>query len=328
MAAYFRYIVVALLPILATCGMPTSDTLTDLGTQGNLQVTNRFEKYKNARQNGLSGCNKSGNGSRIVISGFGPFLGTKQNISGLVAESIATIKPTGNAGAYGIEAAQAEFVFNGKQVTVCAIVLEVQWDLAAAGVLFEIEKFAPDAVIMTGLGSAGIRLEAGAINNTTNLSGYDQSGSASGDKNRPISKWVLLSEQGIEDSIKFYWNPQKLAVTNSPALETLNRSLGLSGDNAISLLPQTAPNPQNNYICNNIAFVVQHGLKGVPVSLAGGNLIVNPAPNRVRSSGFLHFPKNALTTSASVAAWRDFMLNIATSSLQNFSTNQTASLEF
>jgi len=328
MVYYMRNFVFALLPLLATCGTPSSDTLTDLGAQGNIQVAKRFEKYVNARKNGLDGCNASGSGARIVVSGFGSFQGTLRNISGLVAESIVTDAPAGTAGNYGIKASQREFVFNGKLITVCAIVLEVQWDLAAAGVLFEIDKFAPDTVIMTGLGLEGIRIESGAINNTTNLSGYDESGSASGDKNRPISSWVLSSEQGVEDSIRFLWNPEKIASQNRAALAALNSSLGLNSVNAFSILPQTAPNPKNNYICNNIAFVVQHGLKGVPVSLAGGNLVINPPPNRARTSGFLHFPKNALTTPLSINAWREFILNVATAASSKTSSAQPSSLEF
>jgi hypothetical protein len=307
-------IAVALSQALSSCGNATSDPLTDLGPTGNKRAATRYTRYTSARSHSLSGCDRSGAGPRILLSGFGPYLGVRDNVSGLVAESLTTRNPSGNAGQYGIKASQKQFFFNGKNITVCSVVLEVQWDLAAAGVLFEVEKFKPDVILMTGLGSKDIRLEAGALNDATQLSGYEQNGSQSGSNNLPKSPWVLPPGPGVEDAIPFAWNTRKIATENRRYLRDLNDALGKNEETEFMILPQTEPNPKNNYICNNTAFVVQHGVQGVALSLAGNEISLRPHVQPIRALGFLHYPKEAETDPMAIRAWGNLILNIALSS--------------
>jgi len=54
---------------------------------------------------------------------------------------------------------------------------------------------------------------------------------------------------------------------------------------------QTTARPENDYICNNVSFVLAHGSQNKSATLAGGTIVI-PNFNFIKEPkvGFFHFP--------------------------------------
>lgn len=265
---------------------------TDLGESGNLLVAERFAAYKAAHPEGL--CRPMGGGRRVIVTGFGLFSGVPYNISGAVVRSMAdpsfwpaevrldeaspgAAPPT--AAAQGPAGYNRRLVIDGESFDVCFLTLDVIWDLAGAIVIDEAARFKPEAILMTGRGSSDASFEAGSINAASGLSGFDSDGRSLED-NRPRSQW-LLQDYPVQHALPMTWNAAELAEANRGDI----RSLGYRATG------QTAARRDNDYLCNNISFVVAHAMTDKPTRLAGGKLVLpSPELSRLPVVGFLHFP--------------------------------------
>jgi len=333
----------------------SSDPKTELGPVGNAMVVSQFKKYKNKADH----CDSTGSGTRIIFTGFGLFSSppkNKQNvaynISGLISRFMATTTTfpsivntetttiadslsTTNfaafshmpADAYGAIITQREITIDQKQVTVCFILLDVIWDQAAAIILYESTLFKPERIIMGGL-KAGEKVyglfEAGAVNNATVLQGFNPDGSPNLN-NIPVADtsndFPILprGDQGVEQTIAMTWDAKALATFVSPLVESIPRN---NQTKIFKVRGEDSARPSNDYICNNISFVILHALKGAVVNLAGGNLRFGPAQTRpaptsdvefieitkelrdsVTSAGFFHYPDTGTDEGRTVFGW-------------------------
>jgi hypothetical protein len=320
--------------LCAACQQAQSDPQTNLGETGNTLVEKRFLDYVSSRENGMPGCHPAGSGKRILLTGFGPFQETAKNISGSVAsalgdttfwpqistlDSISTPPPPiptniGKVPSGGIQATQRELLYNGVLITLCSLVLSVEWDLSAAAIIYESQQFKPDTVLMMGRGahSFAVSLEAAAVNEASALPGYSNTGVSLKAQNTPIAQYVLPPSSGAPSEIRLSWNTQNVAQKTTTALKQLNSVLGHVDESAFQVIPQTSPSPNNTYICNNVSFAVQSAFSMFPVALAGEKItLLLPEDLRKTALGFFHFPTSANVESSHVWAWSHLILATA-----------------
>jgi hypothetical protein len=332
-----------------------SELKTDLGPVGNTKVVEQFKKYKNKNQH----CDATGAGTRIILTGFGLFstppLNEKNvayNISGLISRFMATPTVFPNAidtdtstiptnladsnfatyshmpaNAEGAIVSQREMTIDQKQVTVCFILLDVIWDQAAAIILYESTLFKPERIIMGGL-NAGEKtfgmFEAGAVNHATAYQGFESSGAsnmnnvpkADGSGDSPV---LPHNDPGVEKQILMTWAPKDLATFASPVATSIKRN---GKKNVFDVKGEDAARPSNDYICNNVSFVILHAMKGTVINLAGGKLRFGPIQNMppqgsgiefveipsdissgIKSAGFFHYPDTATDKGETMFGW-------------------------
>jgi pyrrolidone-carboxylate peptidase len=323
---------VASAALLAGCGAPSQGRIqTNLGDAGNQRVAQRFQAYQESRQSGkVAGCHSGGKGERVLITGFGPFQSVKNNISGALAEFLAhpdfwppitngeTIFSPPRSSEFlfrlppsGIRAIQREIIFKNKPITLCSLALSVEWDLAAAAIVFETKHFSPDTVLMMGRGghAFAVSLEAAAVNNASALTGFDTSGNPLGNANTPTENHVLPPSTGAKPEVRLNWNTHSIAAHSKNMLAKVNTALQHQGENAFRFIPQSGPSTGNTYICNNVAYVVQNALNGLPIELANGNVSFAAVPARKKVNvGFFHFPTAARATPPMLWAWGHLIL--------------------
>ena len=286
--------------------------MTDLGSPGNLDVAKRYQAYLQNSNSEFSNkkCNK-----RVIITGFGLFTGVDYNISGIAVEAMSQEKywpSTIDESIYqdelkkrlkrslldsqlgvlktpdnGSRKSHRTLVINGEAYDVCFLVLDVIWDLAGAIINEEAKRFKPDLIIMTGRGRETAIFEGGSLNRSHTLHGFECNGEALL-KNTPIDQSVLIPESnsGVENHIPMNWDGSSLQKST----EDIFTSMGFE------VLYADEGRRENTYICNNTAFIVAHGLKGVSLDLAGSELNLEPASIETAKHGFLHLPSKVENT--------------------------------
>jgi len=345
----------ALLGITACKSLDKSELKTELGPVGNAQVVEQFKKYKNKNNH----CDSSGTGTRIMLTGFGLFSSPPRNdknvaynISGLISRFMSTPTVFPNdidtststiannlvhsnfahyshmpANANGAVIAQREMTIDQKPVTICFILLDVIWDQAAAIILYESTLFKPERIIMGGLNAGEKKygmFEAGAVNDATNYQGFLPSGASNMDNiprpddsgDTPI---LPRTDQGVENSIAMTWDAKKLATFVSPVVDAIRRD---NNSNVYKVKGEDDARPSNDYICNNVSFVVLHAMKGAVVNLAGGQLRFGSNQHKpdqgsniefieftkelgdgIKSAGFFHYPDTGTDKGQTMFGW-------------------------
>ncbi len=312
--ATFSVLMTLLLGVVSGCKHDTqqrqldSQLDTDLGPIGNQQLKDRFDAYVARGVN----CEAHGNGKRVILTGFGLFSGVSFNISGVIVDTMADA-PAAETGLlrddhHGGKVVNKQELVNGQLIEFCFLTLDVQWDLAAAIIVREMQNFQPDLVIMTGRGDeTSVIFEAGARNEALKVSGYNSDGSRAR-HNTPIQPPILPPTlEGVEDIIAMTWN-------NRQMLEATHHKIAALGFRAV-----TTPSARisNNYICNNISFVALHAAKGIPIQLGAGILELQMTPESIPQIGFMHLPARATRNPAALAAWRDIVMTMVSSALHN-----------
>jgi hypothetical protein len=318
---------ISILLLLVSCNLKDrkreSEFKTDLGEEGNQKVRDRFETFKESGKGCTVPATVPADGkkrSRAIVTGFGLFQDAEYNISGTVVESMMDpsfwpdsvnlmhspevfIQNLPNAADgrldsedKGVEFVTREITVNGRLLTVCFALVDVYWDLAAAIVIHEIEKFQPDMVFMTGRGAENPIYEWGAINQAKQGPAFESDGSVA-DESTPVdpTKNFILppTTMGVEQKAPLLWDNKRLAEATKDEIA----KLGYTAE-----APST-PGPTNDYICNNISFAVVHAVKGVNVELAGGKIELKIAVPRIPKVGFFHFPRTAKNEKGSVLRW-------------------------
>lgn len=322
---YFSMLIVA--SSVLSCGLNTSSfsqTETDLGPVGNEKVRAVYAKYTRK----ASGClpKESADVPRVMVTGFGLFAGAAFNISGAVVANMADenffpaqvntdeafpASPRIQLGATrrndsGGRAYVRTLTVDNQKIEVCFVVLDVVWDLGAAIVLYEAERFRPDFIIMTGRGAETNRgiVEWGAVNKAVKTGSYNSSGDYQSDLT-PISDFVLpkYGDDAPPEVVRTSWDAARIRDIAGPVVE---RSLS---DNRIVAEDEARSN--NDYICNNIAYVVLNALEGRTVKLAG-ETIESKSSLRRTGAGFFHFPVNAEFEPVTIATWGRFIAKMMT----------------
>jgi hypothetical protein len=287
--------------------------LADLGQDGNEAVAARLERYR-AKPRATPGTPL---GRRVLVTGFGLFKGVSFNISGLVAAALARPDLTpGDAtlreSDHGGRAWERRLEIRGVATELCAVTLDVLWDLAAAVVAHEMERWQPELVVLLGRGSEQAIFETGAIDAARAMPGFAADG-ARVEGNLPLARGPDHGRGGAAPevttsgpaptAIAMTWNAAAAHAATADAV----RALGFEATVA------PGARPANDYICNNVSYTAlcaAAGSASLPLELAGGRVrLATPIASRPRV-GFLHLPSGAGDDDASVAAWARIVLDV------------------
>jgi hypothetical protein len=293
-----------LLCCLALCAGPGRALDTDLGEDGNREVGSAFSAY--AKANPLGAC-RAGEGKRVILTGYGLFMGAAYNISGEVVMAMADpgfwpagvytsnsykfprdyrYTPRLQAGLFsnGAVVRSRELEIDGEKYSVCFIAFEVSWDQAAAILIHEASHFKPELMVMTGRGVEAT-FEGTAVNRASSLSGYTAGGSVN-NVNSPKSSWIL-EDYPVDYELKSTWNGKALWAATRRQISRLG----------YSVYNHAGPTAGNDYLCNNITFLALHATqRNLPVRLAGSRedgYAINlraPGLDKKPQVGFFHYP--------------------------------------
>jgi hypothetical protein len=330
------------IPFLTQCEgrEPVNNLKTNLGPNGNAIVKQEFDLYKAKPKD--QHCSREGTGRRVIFTGYSLFQSFRYNISGTIVEAMADTKlwpsvvsldefnPTDETsighksilpqGSHGGFAAQRQLKIDGRDVTVCLILLEVRWDLAAAIVLDEASRFGPQSIIMTGGGvtdKAFIgQFEGGAVNDALAMAGYSTTGEPLPD-NVPVkpdyytpSPILLPSEPGVRSPIPMKWNSVKLAALTQGIAATIPYQ---NEQRLFSSVGYTHARPSNNYLCNNVSYVTLSAIAGVHIKLAGGQIdlgVFDELSRAVDTAGFYHIPNTYTDAAKTMLGWSKFFAKV------------------
>ena len=305
-----------LLSSVSSCKSPgdtASLPATDLSPAGNTRVATTFAAYQKKE----GGCHARGEGRRVMVTGFGLFAGVSYNISGAVVSSFADaaftpekIDPTQVPGVHGTPASgilsddehggrviNRAMEIGGAPVDICFLTLDTLWDLAAAIIVYEADRFKPDMILMTGRGGYGADFEGGAYNYAAPEPGFNSDGSVA----REVTPVVAAQARarvspiipGAEWKLAMSWDGPRLYGRVAPMI----RALGFTPE------LHTDARDDNTYICNNVSFVVIAAARHEPIILAGGEIRMTTGWGAGAKVGFFHFPTGATAQADAVASW-------------------------
>lgn len=296
-----------------------TQTWTDLGDDGNKRVSEQFAAYQ-ARE---SACIGKTSLKRILVTGFGKFSGADRNISGDVVAALSDSTfwpekaelddsplkpkrlPTNRETSHGGVASRRVLSIDGQAMELCLVSLDVVWDLAAAIIVREAAVFQPDFILMLGRGS-DITIEAGALNQAVGRSGANPNGESLGNQNHPwcgthfCDLWqgtfiLPPMDDGVKEEIDFAWDNYRLKDAIKPYVRDI--SFWYSIETPLSA------RDTNDYVCNNVSYVVANAANEVSLNLAGGKLHLEPKFSHRPEVGFLHLPSAAGTDAEQVFLW-------------------------
>ncbi|MEM9691262.1 MAG: hypothetical protein AAGA56_01845 [Myxococcota bacterium] len=204
---------------------------------------------------------------RLLVTGFGRFGVHADNASGrIVAALLDELEyPSWSAPPEtGVDPVADQLAVAQRTVTwpgvgaveLCAMVLPVYWDVAAALVLAEAEAFAPDITVMNGIAGSSqpVWIEMGAINRTSRRP--DGSGVV-----RPFEAGPVVRGADLVAANVGSWEQIRDAATAAIRDET--ERAGPSGRSLSRIAAGKAqlagfPRSTNTYLCNNTTFAVNY----------------------------------------------------------------------
>ena len=269
------------------------------------KISATFKRYQAKAEH----CHQNPGIPSVVLTGFNRF-GKPFNISGLVAMSMAKpefwpdvvdltrVSPEDTdlsqfaqhselQTSEGALVKQRTLVINDKKYEVCFLYLDVQWDLAASIIVHESQLMQAQLVIMSGMNGAAHRettWETEALNLAGMGGGFDAFGH-SDPNNSPIELTnPILPDDALGQTIRLSWKAAELARLNAPLIASIAPNFS-----TITGVGRTS----NDYVCNNVSYVVQQGLSGHHLSLASGQIQMTPPAIHGVQVGFLHYPADA-----------------------------------
>lgn len=261
---------------------------TTLSPNGNLELLRRYTTYSTSSPV----CSPASTGlPRVMVTGFGPFMGAQDNISEAVVQNFASIsRPHGTNDVYG---SRGTFHIGNQDVEICFLVFDVLWDLGGAILATEMNSFKPDFVLLTGVGGPRASIETGALNQAAALPGYNFGGlSVAG--STPQNNYVLpRQDPGVQNLIPMTWHANELLATVSAPIQSLGFDVQV----------ESPGRPSNDYLCNNISFLALHAAEGVRLRLAGELLELQYIFAHRPRIGFFHYPRGATTDATSTSRW-------------------------
>ena len=275
---------------------------TNLGSKGNSYVAQRFNQYKNS---GFICDTPKQNQKRVILTGFGPFAGHSENPTSTVVQAFGNFTVSSkNVDAVGVT---RDVNINGENYQICFMVVATMWDLSSAIVVTEMEHFSPHFVLMSGLSGTRSKaiLETGNSNRARAMDGFSLNGSTAAD-NEPEENYVLPpTDPSVPFISQLSWDAYKAKA----AIDADMTSLGFEAFIA------AAGYESNDYVCNNIAFVVTHAAKSLKTELAGGQITLHPNLSITPKVGFLHYPYDVSTNATSVQKWIEILSKIISSQI-------------
>lgn len=145
------------------------------------------------------------------------------------------------------------------EVEVCAMTLPVAWDLAAVLILRELEAFAPNFVMMNGIGGARekIWLELGAMNAALISEDGTSTIKPAGD---PSTYVPLVPSASADEYLRpnlLSWGAVQGAGREAIAKSSRRGGFGASFDDvALGVALAGFPRGGNSFVCNNITYTV------------------------------------------------------------------------
>lgn len=243
-------------------------------------------------------------------------------------------------GEYGAKASQRQLTIDGKQVTVCFLLMEVIWDQAASILLYEASLFRPQRIIMTGGGVTSLpnvgQFEAGAFNRAQDYPGYDGAGNQIdvntpdfGDSDADTMPILDPDLSGVVEEIPMLWDGPALVAATKDLAGKIRRE---AVTNIYSVTAETAARPTNTYLCNNVSYVLLHAVRDVPVALAGKlihiqsadddrvtwqdgetfKLNLNGALGDTNMVGFFHIPDTKTDAAQTMLGWAKVFAKVMT----------------
>lgn len=321
-----------LMIFLGACGPRQTSSISgdrndygvNLGTKGNNDAADRFQKY--TQKNG--GCKASTNSQRVLLTGFGLF-DSEYNISGLVVENMSSdkfwpskskisdsvpvdIKKVADGTLKGAEASgiaiNRTLTIDEKTYDVCFLILDVRWDVAAAIIVHEMQRFQPNLVVMTGRSGRQAAVIEGAAQNRTMIYGGFFNDGKMDTINTPKSEnenVLPANDAGVQQIIRMSWDNKELQRATSNLIDQLGYKVDA---------PST-PSDSSTYVCNNVAFVANHAALGVTLNLAGGQIVLKPNIKSAPQIGFFHYPITARNSAKEVYGWSKVLASIISSAL-------------
>jgi len=292
--------------------------VTMLFPQGNREVA---ERYANFERSNL-GCQTTSDGPRVLLTGFGLFDSHSYNISGAVIENLSSSSfwPDALDSANGVlpeahvpfktgvlsqvdrgaRIYNRQILMRGRYISVCLIIADVLWDFAGAVFVHEMERFQPQIMIMSGIGDGS--LEAGAINHALAMPGFAPNGQI--DQLNTPQSLKILPDVPLDSTVNMSWDNLALEKLVAPKV----RAIGFT------LSAPTAAQPSNDYICNNVSYLVIQAAAHRALTLAGGELLLKPKIKSNPKIGFFHYPAEASLEQA--PEWAQILLTLVDGSLQ------------
>lgn len=272
--------------------------LTIFDPIGNQLLASRFAQYSQKAPI----CQIQNQNRRVIVTGYGPFMGSSENISERVVQTLSgQLRPIHALDAYG--KVQTE-IAAGQSIDVCYLSFDVLWDIAGAILATEMKSFQPEIVIMSGVGGFQASFETGALNQAAAFGGFDFNGQSIS-HTTPIDNYVLPRQDlGVQNIIAMTWDSQKTSTAAAPLIAALGFGSKIEAPGRES----------NDYLCNNISYLALHAAEGVKLRLAGGLIeLQNPSFNT--KIGFFHYPSGATTDATSLQSWANIVRSMIVANL-------------
>ncbi len=212
---------------------------------------------------------------RVLVTGFGRFLGNASNATGHIVSRLvpSTVypetarPPKGEVDLPGPQTSVSQSTLQlsrAGEVDVCAMVLPVYWGLAAIVTLKEIEAFAPDVVLMTGIAgpTQDVWIELGSVNRALGL--RDGSDLLTPSRRRGDTRSPVVPGARPYDRVRgmlWSWEPVRDAMRAELARHAAVVEAGVRLDAVVHGVKLAGfPRAGNAYLCNNITYAVNYAM--------------------------------------------------------------------
>lgn len=244
-------------------------------------------------------CVAKGTRPRVLVTGFGRFLESTTNATGMMVSRLVPggHYPLTHAPAPGtVDLPDPQTSVTSATITlpkigavdVCTMVLPVYWDLAAILVIKELDAFAPNLVMMNGIAGAEqtVWLELGSVNRAMTLE--DGSDVLKPKPPQGLAFAPLVPSASKSDTLRglvLSWNAvESAARTSIAAHDSVMESGRTFGSIALGAELGGYPRSGNTYLCNNVSYVVNFAMAypGRTITLLQSSRPIAGKINRVR----------------------------------------------
>jgi hypothetical protein len=244
-------------------------------------------------------CVAKGTRPRVLVTGFGRFLESTTNATGMMVSRLVPggHYPVTHAPPPGaVDAPEPQTSVTSATVTlpkigpvdVCTMVLPVYWDLAAILVIKELDSFAPNLVMMNGIAGTEqtVWLELGSVNRAMSLEdGSDvlKPKPPQGQSFAPLVPGAAKSDT-LRGLVLSWGTVEAAARVSIKAREGVIEAGRTFGSIALGAELGGFPRSGNTYLCNNLSYLVNYAMAypGRALTLLQASRPLAGKTNRVR----------------------------------------------